>query len=583
MITLSNEQKAALHDFTRFDHVRGTVGGAAFDDSNIISMNYSNRASDTSDITFGLAYVGQISVEFVGVNIPRKNWRAGTKIKLQWGFDYIDENEDPATFWTDAGEFYIASAEWTETGVAIIANDVISKFDKAFGNIQTNSNSLYGYALFACEQCGVTFALSEIQTRNLPNGNAVLTLHDKNDIKTWRDFIGHLAGVAGGFATATRDGKLTIKSFANSSVVDMWATSDRIAGGSFSDYDTAYDGISYTLINQNVNVDLLGHNPHGSGAFIQCGANPFLQNGSAAAEALATIATSINWAPFQTALLSNMVYDLGDLITCSHGIAGPDPLTCCIMSIEWTFKQLTNYKGYGADPSLTNGKTKTDKAINALQNQVQGGKIDFVKFINSSAFTIEDEETEIAEIRFAVAYTADVEEWSEIKLKATNPAELILRYYLDDELIAEYTPSESWNEGGYDIYIEGTALCFKKRNTAAANDHTINFHWHISDVEPSTFHRWKITAQATTGTVTIASGDEHVILWAQGMAGEDNWGGMLEAADEVPFLPFGVLDLFGELSDNVSLTIVNPSEPKNIITENGDYLSTENGDHFVTI
>ena len=582
MITLTSKQKQALDGHTMFDHVRGTVGGAAFDDSNVVNMSYSNRASDTSDISFGLAYVGQLSAEFVNVQIPRKNWRAGTRIELQAGFDYTDENDEPATVWMDAGRFYIASAEWTDTGINIIANDIISKFDKPFGNIQTNANTIYGFALFACEQCGVDLALTEAQARALPNGNNVLSLFDKNDIKTWRDFIGHLAGVVGGFATATRDGKLTIKSFANSTIVDNWAPAVRLSGGTFSDYDTAYDGISYKLINQNVNVDLLGHNPHGSGAFIQCGANPFLQNGSAAAEALATIANGIMWAPFNTSRLSSVVYDLGDLVSCAHGIAGPEPITCCIMQIEWIFKQVTKYAGYGADPSLTNGKTKSDKAINTLQNQVQGSKIDFVKYVNSSPFTIEDSEIEIANVRFAVAYTADVETWAEIKLQATNPAALTLRYYLDDELITEYTPEETWDDGGYDVYIDGSALCFKKRNTEPLSDHTVNFHWHISDVEPATFHRWKITAEAPEGTLNVPSGGVHVIMWAQGMAGEDNWGGLLEAADEIPFLPFGVLDLFGDLSDNATLTLTPQSQPENIITEDGNQITTETGDTITT-
>ena len=581
MISLNNEELIALHDHTMVDHVRGTIGDVPFDDANVVSMNYSNRASDTKDISFGLAYVGQLSVEFNNIPIARKNWKNGTQIVVECGFDYTDENDEPATRWYYAGVFFIASAEWTETGINILANDIVSKFDKPFGNIQTNVNTIYGYANFACEQSGVDFALSEIQAQALPNGSAILTLYDKNDIKTWRDFIGHLAGVAGGFATATRDGKLTIKSFANSSVVDNWGTGVRIAGGTFADYDTAYDGISYTLINQNANVNLLGHHAKGSGNFIACGANPFIQSGTAAAEVLATIANGINWAPFTTALLANMVYDLGDLVTCAHGIAGPDPITCCIMAINWTFKQLTNYAGYGADPSLVNGKTKTDKAISTLQNQVQGGKIDFVKFINSSPFTIEDTETEIADIRFAVAYTADVETWAELKLTATNPAELIIRYYLDEELIEEYTPSETWDAGGYDVYIDGTALCFKKHG-AASDDHTVNFHYHLPDVSPSSFHRWKITAEAPTGTITIPTNGEHVIMWAQGMAGEDNWGGMLEANDEIPFLPFGVLDLFGDLADNATLTIYNPHEIKNIITEAGDTLTTEAGDTLTT-
>ena len=584
MITLTNEQKAELYRHTRVDHVRGTVGGVAFDDSNIISMHYSNRCSSTDDISFGLAYVGQINVTFCNIPVSRKNWKAGKKIKIEWGFDYTDENDEPATFWAGLGVFYIASAEWTDTGINVVANDVISKFDKAFGGIQTNASTIGEFAAFACEQCGVDFALSAAQARALPNGMTVLPFSDENDVKTWRDFIAWLACCAGGFATATRDGKMIIKSFADSAVVDSWGTGVRIAGSVFSDFDTAYDGVSVTLIKYNQNQIILGDDIHGSGIYINLGANPFMQGNFTVAEVLADLANEIEWAPFKTSLLSNAVYDLGDLITCTNGVAGDDPLTCCIMSIDWEFKALTNYQGYGADPNLKDGKSKTDKAIGVLQSQATADKINFVKFVNSSGFTIEDELTEIADIRFAVTHTTDVEIWTELKLQATNPADLTLFYYLDDELIASYTPSEEWDNGGFDVWIdeENTALCFKKRNGDSTSVHTSNFHYHLTDVNSDTYHRWTVKAIANTGTVTIQPGDEHAILWAQGMAGEDEWIGLIEAHDSIPFLDFGVLDLFGTLSDDATLSIIGPTVPENIITETGDYIITETGDNITT-
>lgn len=174
MITLTNEQKAELYRHTRVDHVRGTVGGVAFDDSNVISMHYSNRCSNTDDISFGLAYVGQINVTFCNIPVYRKNWKAGKRIEIEWGFDYTDENDEPATFWADAGVFFIASADWTDTGINVIANDVISKFDKSFGGIQTNANTIGGFAEFACQECGVDFALTTAQARLLPDRKSVV-------------------------------------------------------------------------------------------------------------------------------------------------------------------------------------------------------------------------------------------------------------------------------------------------------------------------------------------------------------------------------------------------------------------------
>lgn len=579
MIVLTNEQKAALYKNTRVDHVRGTVGTYSFDDSNIISLHYSNRCSNTDDVSFGLAYIGQISVEFCKMPIPRTKWKAGTVITLEWGFDYI-ENDIIYTVWSPAGVFYLNSAEWTDTGVSVLASDVISKFDKAFGGIQTNANTIGGFAEFACQQVNVEFALTSGQARLLPNGTVTFELNDKNDIKTWRDFIAWVAQLAGGFVTATRDGKVIIKSFADSTVVDTWGTGVRIAGSVFSDFDTAYDGVSFTLVEDNANVDLYGYNILGSGVFIKLGANPFIQGNFSAAKNIATVANSVAWTPFTTSLLSNMVYDLGDLITCVNGVAGSDPLTVCLMSIDWEFKGLTQYKGFGADPALTAGKSKTDKALNTLQSQTQGEKINFVQFINSSDLEIESNQVEIADVKFAVAVPTDVEIWQEIKLTATNPSDLTLYYYLDEELIEVYQPSEEWNQGGgFDVWVENSALCFKRSAAEPTNTHTVNFHYHLTDVSNGNYHHWTVYAVASTGTVSVETGDEHIILWAQGMASEENWGGMLSAADSVPFLLFKPMELFGTLSDSVTLTT---SLPENLITEDGDAIITEDGDNITT-
>ena len=77
MYNVSPEYLEKLHSLTRVEHCRGNIGGVAFDDDNIISLRYSNQCSDSKDLQFGYAYIGQIEVEFINVNIPRLTlaWR----------------------------------------------------------------------------------------------------------------------------------------------------------------------------------------------------------------------------------------------------------------------------------------------------------------------------------------------------------------------------------------------------------------------------------------------------------------------------------------------------------------------------
>lgn len=576
MYSVSTEFRNQLRRHTRVEHVRGTIGGVSFDDSNVLAMSYSNRCSNTDDVSLGLAYIGQLQANFVDVPIARKRWKTGTKIVIEWGVELIEDDEI-VTEWVPVGVFYIASAEHTDSGVQVTANDVISKLDKSFGQVQTNANTIGGLASFACEQCGVEFALTAAQTRALPNGTKLFKLYKDNDVKTWRDYIAWLATLTGGFVTATRDGKVTIVSFADSETVDTWGTGVRIAGSVFSDYDNEYAGISFVLVNMKVELSMPGDAPISTDNYINIGADPFITDLDVAKN-IANVANGIAWTPFETSLLSNLVYDLGDLVECQNGIAGGEPLTCCIMSIDWTFKELTKFQGYGAEPSLSAGKSQTDKALNGVKNSVEGERVQFTKFVNSTQYTLTDEEQTIAELRFALTSTNDVETWDEIKFLASSSAKLTLFYYLDGELVEVYNPVDTWTGGGVRLWVEGTTLCFSHVSSSGMVEKTENYHYHLNDVPGGTQHTWRITAKAEpSGSVIIDVGDEHVVLWAPGMVGEDQWNGFISAEDEIPFLLFDPLEIFGTLTDSATVTAIDPGGDYDLTTETGDNITTESG------
>ena len=60
-----------LKSNSRIEHIRGTIGNVNFTDENIISMNYTNRASDTKEVSFGLEFKGwmrQNSLEMANID-----------------------------------------------------------------------------------------------------------------------------------------------------------------------------------------------------------------------------------------------------------------------------------------------------------------------------------------------------------------------------------------------------------------------------------------------------------------------------------------------------------------------------------
>jgi hypothetical protein len=251
------------------------------------------------------------------------------------------------------------------------------------------------------------------------------------------------------------------------------------------------------------------------------------------------------------------------------------------MSIDWTFKQLTKFQGFGADPDLAKGKSATDKALNGVKNDVNGDIIEFTKFINSVPYEIGTTEQTIAEMHFGLKQPRDVEEWTEIKFISTSSANLIIRYYLDNILVAEYSPIDDFGAAiGYDVWIENSGLCFSRITQGEPQEHTTNYHYHLTEIDANRPHKWTVTAMASAGTVNVGVGGVHSVIWAPGLIGEEGFNGYISAADDVPFLMFETMDLFGDMSDDVTITTTGAAD--DITTESGDVITTETGDTITT-
>lgn len=415
---------------SRIEHIRGTIGNVSFTDANIISMNYTNRASDTKEVSFGLAYVGQLQISLCDVNIPRGSW-SNKQITVEFGLTIGGSEE-----WIPIGTFFVSEALWTDTSINITANDAMTKFDKTIA-IDTTEGDLYSLLSWACSQVSVTLGMSLADCERLPNGDEYLGLYPESDIKTYRDFIGWLAQTAGGFATIDRQGRLVVRSWADSlTPADTFTASDRIAGSTFSDFQTNYAGIS--IVNMEDKTTSVYYS--GDGVIINLGSNPFMQYGTEEEktrqrEVLMNVAQDINWTPFTASLLSNPVYDLGDKITMTGGVAGENSLSCVVMDINWTPKGLTEFRGYGSDPALASGKSKTEKEISGITG---GGtnpadKITIVTFANSEQTSIDDSWRTFCHMRIGIMEPQTIQCNGVVKLNLTEAGTVFIRYVLNSE------------------------------------------------------------------------------------------------------------------------------------------------------
>lgn len=552
MYNVSADYYTQLHAPARFEHCRGTIGNAAFTDENIISMSYTNRCSDTADITFGSAYIGQLTASFTGVNVERGTWKdkvITVEAGLETGEDTIE--------WIPLGKFTVSSAEWTETGVNITASDDMAKLDKQLDASSFTPGSVYEMAVYCCSTCGAVYGLTQQETEALTNGTEQLSLYFENNVKTYRDYMASLAAALGAFVTVNRAGNIIFRQY-GTTPVDAITETERIQGSVFSDYSTYYDGISIVNIaDQSLTYYSAGT---GDGAVIKLGTNPFLQYGldfvrDAQRQAVAEVAHRLIYTPFQASILSTIAYDLGDVITCTGGVAATENLTCCIMSIEWQLKQTVKFQGFGADPRLATGQSKTDKELSGIMSKTNTNVIGYYTSRNITELYLgEDIETTVGEILFAAEKTTQVEIWFEAKIlteagegtteqvpvwsevpdpepdpedpdpdpiieqigwwnKTTKePIKAHVRYYLDGVEIA-YQPVEIWDEEGY---------------------HTIHYGYFLPSVDEVTTHTWRTTLEIENGSGLIAIDDASILIKGQALVGTEFWDGTItikEAGD----------------------------------------------------
>lgn len=511
MYNVSEAFITALHKEARFERVRGTIGNVSFTDADVVSMSYSNRCSDTADLSLGSSYIGQLEATFVSSQVPRGSWR-GVQITVEWGLVLADSSIE----YIPIGVFTVTEATWSGFGVTIKASDNIAKLDKLCSNAQT-SGQIYDILTLACQECGLTLGLTEEEVEDLPNGTEIFGVYPNNDISTWRDLVSWVAQTAGAFVYAGRDGKIYLKSFSDLSVVDSLTETEREYQSTFSDYATSYAGISVV----NIDDETLSYYSNGNvGTDINLGSNPLLQYGTSEVkarirQAIANSIKNVKYTPFVSGVLSNMAYDLGDLLTCTGGIAGAGTLTCCVMAIDWTSKNLTQFSGFGSDPSLATGKSKTDKELSGLLRKTAENEVIIHTFENAEEYELDDQAQEILSIRFATVKPKIVNLWHEIELdvEADSQGDGIVSvqalYYLNDELIS-YSPVTTYDNDGL---------------------HLMHLLYFLDSLPENQTQKWQVYLKVDGGTATIGRGDIHASLYGQGLAAVGAWGGLIECSD----------------------------------------------------
>lgn len=519
----------------------GTVNRIAFTNHDILSGSFTitNQCSEQNDVKIGSVYIGELKCTFKpDLQVP--DW-TNAQIIVSEGL-LID-----GTAWEDVplGVYTVSEANDTEYGVDITAYDNMARFNRSC-SVDITIGTPYELLTLACTTCEAELGMTQAEVDALPNGTESLSLYTENDIETWQDFVFWVAQATGTIATMDREGKLVLRSYTQN-VVDTLTNHNRFTGSKFSKFETRYSGLSCVNMADDT-TSYYGSDPDNYLTY-NLGSNPFLQYGvdsykEQIRRAVLTALLQIDYVPFETSCLCGAMYDLCDIIRCTDGIA-PGKLGC-VMMYDYTFNGGYKITGFGSDPALASAKSKTDKNLEGLRNNVSTNEILFFNYENASAIQIGDGESKaIIDIRFTSSVSIGVLFQAEVLLDATAEEDVIgsIEYTLNEVTIIGYNPTETWSNGKHILSL-----------------------MYMLMIEENSINRWMVKLNIAGGSIAIAQGAVRAVIYGQGLVGTVEWDGFITLEEKLTQI--AVLDSLTVSKDMICTVVADMIDvDKNIVSE----------------
>lgn len=397
------------------------------------------------------------------------------------------------------------------------------------------------------------FAQRSEEIAAMPNGAAVLSLYGENDVETYRDVLFYVGQVLGGFFVINRVGKLELRKYGNEPVMDI--SSKQRFSSSFSDFITRYTAVSSTNLRTQI-AEYYGLEED-NGLTMNLGVNPFLQFGleetrEALCKNILADVSLISYVPFDSETIGNPALDLGDVLRFRGGHADETQITC-ITSSQLRVGGKHRLKCVGKSPRLAQAKSKHDKNISGLLNQVEAGKIVFFSFTNAKDFEIGEAEIKVTSIDFAAGEVTQAEFIGLVMLEVT--ADAVTREASASGTIAVPIPDSSaegktevsvdvnlpvsWQEDGRAVVraryvLNDTEIeLFYPTETYGSGKHTFPLYYPVANVIPNLLNNFSVYFSVSGGTALIGAGSCIATISGQGMAAEAEaeWDGTISVED----------------------------------------------------
>lgn len=529
-----------------------------------------------SEIELGAVYAAEMGISLF-LDIDRYTLE-DAKVELTYHLRLADGSYEAVPM----GLFEVSEANRTAHVLELKAYDYMLRFDRDFNGFETIGTA-YGMMALCSTACGVELAQSQAEIEALPNGSELLSIYPENDIETYRDVLYFTAQVLGGFFCINREDKLEFRQYGNAPVMEI--LQKHRFSSSFSDFVTRYTAVSSTnLRTQTAEYYALEED---DGLTMNLGINPLLQFGLEETRAELclqhlTALSVVNYVPFDSDTIGNPALDLGDVLTFSGGQADSQQITC-VTSFTVKIGGRQSLKCVGKNPRLSQAKSKNDKNISGLLNQIEAGKIGIHTFTNASAYTLGETNVRIISIEFASKEENHAQFFGQVVVDAS--AQAVERTANASGTIVVPFPSSAagGTDGSTDASSDGSIDTSEDTSTSAdttdisvdvslpviwsedgkvvcyvtfeLNDAEILLHhpvetWHsgkhilslyypIENVVPNITNTFNVYLRVENGSGTVGIGDCIASISGQAMAAAAAWDGKITIEETVALFSIG--------------------------------------------
>lgn len=521
-----------------------------------------------SEIELGAVYAAEMGISLF-LDIDRYTLE-DAKVELSYHLRLADGSYEAVPM----GIFEVSEANRTVHVLELKAYDYMLRFDRNFNGFETIGTA-YGMMALCSTACRVELAQSQAEIEALPNGSELLSIYSENDIETYRDVLYFTAQVLGGFFCINRDGKLEFRQYGDTPVMEI--LQKHRFSSSFSDFVTRYTAVSST--NLRTQIAEYYALEEDDGLTMNLGINPLLQFGleetrEELCRNILTALSVVNYVPFDSDTIGNPALDLGDVLTFSGGQADSQQITC-VTSFTVKIGGRQSLKCVGKNPRLSQAKSKNDKNISGLLNQIEAGKIGIHTFTNASAYTLGETNVRIISIEFASKEENHAQFFGQVVVDAA--ADTVERTANASGTIVVPFPSattgndadtgiESTEEGtaadSTDVSVDvslpvtwtedGKVICYvtfelndaeillhRPVETWHSGKHILSLYYPIENVVPNITNTFNVYLRMENGSGTVGIGDCIASISGQAMAAAAAWDGKITIEETAALFSIG--------------------------------------------